>query len=169
MLGFACRFPPPVRENRGWREAGSCLGVLRRAESELIKALKNLPQVFGKTEVYLLHFAWPRGNADAKAGGPRFARRVRRRLNPVGASVPQRREPPQSHHASAPLSEASRPDSARRPEGHACSGHTMQAICIAEAKKHSRDARAIRYARTYLALGASGVPPIDGAADASAG
>ena len=169
MLGLTCRFPSLVCECRGWREVGSCSGVLRTAEAELIKSLKNLSQPFGNTELYLANFVWSRGNADAEARGLRAASRVRGRLNPAGALVPQRREPPQSHHASAPLSEASRPDSARRPEGHACSGHTMQAICIAEAKKHSRDARAIRYARTYLALGASGVPPIDGAADASAG
>ena len=169
MLIFACRFHPLVCEYPGRREAGSGCGVVRLAESDLIESLKNLSQLFGKSELCLEYLVSSRGSAAERASGLRAAGCGCVAVNPVGVSAPRRREPPQSHHASACSQSASRPDSARRPAGHACSRHTVQAICIAQAKKHSRDARAIRYARTYLALGASGVLPIDGAADASAG
>ena len=169
MLAFASWFHPLVCESLGRRAAGSGFGAVRQVEIELIKSLKNLSQLFGIAGLCFQYLVSLWDSAVERAGGLRAAGCGRR---PLIALVHWRHVGVNRHKVTTlrrVLSETSRPDSARRPAGHACSRHTVQAICIAEAKKHSRDARAIRYARTYLALGASGVPPIDGAADASAG
>ena len=167
MLSFACSCHPLVCEDCDRKLANSGLRGIKQCDRILIQIIKKLRQLIEITKFILTNLFSLWSSPAPRPNG----RRTDRPDGQVATRAAHQCHVGVIRHKVTTLRRLvdSRGRSAARRKGHACSGHTMRAICIAEAKKHSRDTRAIRYARTYLALGASGVPPIDGAADASAG
>jgi hypothetical protein len=80
VLTFANRFHPLVCENLGRHAVGNGFGVFSHAESELIKSLKNLSQLFGKPELYIRNVVPLESGSAKRASGLRAAGRGRRPL-----------------------------------------------------------------------------------------